>query len=192
RSTKNILEAASAVVANNKERKGKWLWTNSSQGAKIGLYEAPDGENEALFIADTIEKLLASRPDEHVAVLYRTNSQSRQIEEALRRYGRKYLVVGGFSFYQRAEVKDLLAYLKILLSPHDSISLLRIINAPARGIGKGTIDQLEQYAHEHGMSLWNALPKMIEERVFPARAESALRSFKLLIENLMETASQKP
>src|SRR5689334_4160894 len=192
RSTKNILEAASAVVANNKERKGKWLWTDSGEGAKIGFYEAPDGENEALFIADTIEKLLGRNPAERVAVLYRTNFQSRQIEEALRRYGRKYLVVGGFSFYQRAEVKDLLAYLKILLSPHDSIGLLRIINTPARGIGKGTIDQLEQYALEHGMSLWNAIPKMLEERAFPARAESALRSFQLLIENLTETASQKP
>ena len=91
-----------------------------------------------------------------MAVLYRTNFQSRQIEEALRRYGRKYLVVGGFSFYQRAEVKDLLSYLKVLLSPQDSVSLLRIINTPARGIGKGTIEQMEQYALEHDLSLWNA------------------------------------
>ncbi len=124
---------------------------------RSAIYEAPDGENEALFIADTIEKLLSAKPNERVAVLYRTNSQSRQIEEALRRYGRKYLVVGGFSFYQRAEVKDLLAYLKVLLSPQDSIGLLRIINTPARGIGKGTIEQIEQYALEHGMSLWTAI-----------------------------------
>jgi DNA helicase-2/ATP-dependent DNA helicase PcrA len=186
RSTKNILEAASAVVANNKERKGKWLWTNSDPGANIGYYEAPDGENEALFIADVIERLLAKNPDERVAVLYRTNFQSRQIEEALRRYGRKYLVVGGFSFYQRAEVKDLLAYLKVLLSPQDSISLLRIINTPARGIGKGTIEQIEQYALEHGMSLWNALPQMIAEKAFPARAESAVKSFLSLIKQLSE------
>lgn len=192
RSTKNILEAASAVVAHNKERKGKWLWTDSGEGAKIGFYEAPDGENEALFIADTIEKLLAKNPAERAAVLYRTNFQSRQIEEALRRYGRKYLVVGGFSFYQRAEVKDLLAYLKVLLSPQDSVSLLRIVNTPARGIGKGTVEQLEQYALEHGMSLWNALPKMLEARVFPTRAESALRSFVHLIESLAEGAQEKP
>ena len=177
RSTKNILEAASAVVANNKERKGKWLWTESQQGAKIGYYEAPDGENEALFIADTIEKLLSKNPIERVAVLYRTNSQSRQIEEALRRYGRKYLVVGGFSFYQRAEVKDLLAYLKVLLSPQDSLSLLRIINTPARGIGKGTIEQIEQYALEHGLSLASALPRLIDEKLFPTRAESAVKGF---------------
>jgi DNA helicase-2/ATP-dependent DNA helicase PcrA len=186
RSTKNILEAASAVVANNKERKGKWLWTDSAVGAHIGYYEAPDGENEALFIADVIEKLLSKNPAERVAVLYRTNFQSRQIEEALRRYGRKYLVVGGFSFYQRAEVKDLLAYLKVLLSPQDSISLLRIINTPARGIGKGTIEQIEQYALEHSMGLWNALPKMLEAKAFPARAESAVKSFLSLIRQLTE------
>jgi DNA helicase II / ATP-dependent DNA helicase PcrA len=192
RSTKNILEAASAVVANNKERKGKWLWTDSSAGARIGYYEAPNGENEALFIADTIERLLSKNPKERVAVLYRTNFQSRQIEEALRRYGRKYSVVGGFSFYQRAEVKDLLAYLKVLLSPQDSISLLRIINTPARGIGKGTVEQLEQYALEHGTSLWKALPEMLEKKVFPTRAESALKSFLDLIAELREIARPKP
>jgi len=192
RSTKNILEAASAVVANNKERKGKWLWTDSGTGAKIGYYEAPDGENEALFIADTIEKLLGRNPLERVAVLYRTNFQSRQIEEALRRYGRKYLVVGGFSFYQRAEVKDLLAYLKILLSPQDSISLLRIINTPARGIGRGTVDQIEQYALENGISLWKALPAMLEAKLFPARAESAIKGFLALIGNLGQTVKTKP
>jgi DNA helicase II / ATP-dependent DNA helicase PcrA len=192
RSTKNILEAASAVVANNKERKGKWLWTSSGEGAKIGYYEAPDGENEALYIADTIEKLLAKNPVERVAVLYRTNFQSRQIEEALRRYGRKYLVVGGFSFYQRAEVKDLLSYLKVLLSPHDSVSLLRVINTPARGIGKNTVEQLEQYALEKGTSLWNALPRMVDEKVFAGRAESALKSFIRLIEDLSDGLQERP
>ncbi|MBV9761431.1 MAG: UvrD-helicase domain-containing protein [Acidobacteriaceae bacterium] len=192
RSTKNILEAASALVANNKERKGKWLWTNSGVGAKIGFYEAPNGENEALFIADTIEKILAKSPLERVAVLYRTNFQSRQIEEALRRYGRKYLVVGGFSFYQRAEVKDLLAYLKVLLSPHDSVSLLRIVNTPARGIGKGTVEQMETFALEHGLSLWNALPRMVEDKLFPARAEAAVKSFLSLLGQLAEAADSKP
>ncbi len=191
RSTKNILEAASAVVANNRERKGKWLWTDSAAGARIGCYEAPAGESEALFIADTITKLLAKNPAERVAVLYRTNFQSRQIEEALRRYGRKYVVVGGFSFYQRAEVKDVLAYLKILVSPQDSINLLRIVNTPARGIGKGTVEQMEGYALEQGLSVWNALPMMIEERVFAARADAAIRSFLALIDELRESATTK-
>jgi DNA helicase-2/ATP-dependent DNA helicase PcrA len=192
RSTKNILAAASALVANNKERKGKWLWTDSNEGSKIGYYEAPDGENEALFIADTIEKLLTRNPRERAAVLYRTNFQSRQIEEALRRYGRKYLVVGGFSFYQRAEVKDLLGYLKVSVSPQDSINLLRIINTPARGIGKSTIEQIELYALQHGVALWSALPRMLEEKVFPARAESAIRSFVRLLNDLIDGAQTRP
>jgi DNA helicase-2/ATP-dependent DNA helicase PcrA len=192
RSTKNILEAASALVSNNKERKGKWLWTQSDSGSKIGYYEAPDGENEALYIANTIEKIIAKNPTDRVAVLYRTNFQSRQIEEALRRYGRKYLVVGGFSFYQRAEVKDLLSYLKVLLSPQDSVSLLRIINTPARGIGKGTLEQIEQYALEHGVSLWNALPLMLDARIFPARAEAAIKSLVGLISGLSVGVRERP
>ena len=174
RSTKNILEAASAVVANNTERIGKWLWTEAEAGQKISLYEAPDAENEALWIADKVEASLRENSKDRVAILYRTNSQSRQIEEALRRYGRKYIVVGGFSFYQRAEVKDILAYLKVLVSPQDSISLLRIVNTPARGIGRTTMEQVEQYALQHNMALWSALGKMLEERAFPGRADAAL------------------
>src|SRR5260370_8864227 len=100
-------------------------------------------------MGDTIEKTLSHNPKDRVAILYRTNSQSRQIEEALRRYGRKYIVVGGFSFYQRAEVKDALAYLKGLASPQDTVSLLRIVNNPAPGIGKATIEQSDRYASEH-------------------------------------------
>ncbi len=187
RSTKNILEAASAVVANNTERIGKWLWTDSDAGEKITLYEAPDAENEALWIADTVESTLSRNPRDRVAVLYRTNSQSRQIEEALRRYGRKYIVVGGFSFYQRAEVKDVLAYLKVLTSPQDSISLLRIINTPARGLGRTTVEQIEQYGLTHGTSLWGALEKMLEERAFPGRAEAALSAFHRMMTEIAST-----
>ncbi len=184
RSTKNILEAASALVANNKDRKGKWLWTDSGAGEPVGIYEALDAENEALFIADRIEQIVTGQPGKRVAVLYRTNFQSRQIEEALRRYGRKYIVVGGFSFYQRAEIKDVLAYLKVLVSPQDSISLLRIINNPARGIGKSTIEQIEKFALENQLSLWAGIVRMLEEGVFPARAEAALRTFRNVIEEL--------
>jgi DNA helicase-2/ATP-dependent DNA helicase PcrA len=186
RSTKNILEAASAVVANNKQRKGKWLWTEESGGPKIGIYEALDGENEALFIADSIDRALSRNPDDHVAVLYRTNSQSRQIEEALRRYNRAYNVVGGFSFYQRAEIKDVLAYLKLILSPADSIALLRIVNTPARGIGKSSIEQVEHYALENDLSLWDALGRMLEQNVFPTRAAAAFASFRRLIQEFRE------
>jgi DNA helicase-2/ATP-dependent DNA helicase PcrA len=191
RSTKNILESASALVAHNKERKGKWLWTSAPKGQRIGLYEAPDAEDEALFIADTIERV-ATGPEDRVGVLYRTNFQSRQIEEALRRYGRKYHVVGGFSFYQRAEIKDILAYLKAVLSPQDSVSLLRIINTPARGIGKTTVEQVERYTLEHGLSLWAALGRMLEEEQFSARAEAALGGFCRLMEELIEAAQVSP
>jgi DNA helicase-2/ATP-dependent DNA helicase PcrA len=191
RSTKNILEAASALVANNKERKGKWLWTDSGAGPRIGVYEAPDAENEALFIADTIENTLAADRGQRVAVLYRTNFQSRQIEEALRRYGRKYIVVGGFSFYQRAEIKDVLSYMKVLASPQDSISLLRIINNPARGIGKTTIEEIEQIALENQSSLWSAMARMLDEGAFPPRAETALRVFRDMIEDLSAELSKR-
>jgi len=192
RSTKAILDAASAVVAHNTERIGKWLWTESGEGEKITLYEAPDAENEALYIADTIENHLARNPKDRVAVLYRTNAQSRQIEEALRRYGRKYIVVGGFSFYQRSEVKDILAYLKVLIGPQDSVSLLRIINTPARGIGRTTIEQIEQYSQTHHLSLWEALGQMLEQHAFPSRAEAALSGFHRMIQELAAEVESRP
>ncbi|MEO8126620.1 MAG: UvrD-helicase domain-containing protein, partial [Bryobacteraceae bacterium] len=192
RSTQNILKGASAVVANNKERKGKTLWTDAGEGNRISQYDAPDGENEALFIADTIDKLLLANPNERVAVLYRTNFQSRQIEEGLRRYGRKYVVIGGFSFYQRSEVKDILAYLKVVAGPSDSINLLRIVNTPARGIGKTTIDQIEQYSLQNDLSVWSAIGRMTDERVFSGRAESALGLFRRMIEELAEEAQTRP
>jgi DNA helicase-2/ATP-dependent DNA helicase PcrA len=186
RSTQNILQAASTVVANNIRRKGKNLWTSRQGGAKIGYYEAPDGENEALFAADSVAKYLreaAQRSDElpRAAVLYRTNSQSRLFEEAMRRYSLKYHVVGGFSFYERAEIKDMISYLKVIQNPDDSISLLRVINTPARGIGKGTIETLERLALETGLSLWAAIGEAIRRQLLPPRALSSLKSFQRLI-----------
>ena len=191
RSTQNILQAASTVVANNLRRKGKNLWTARQGGTKIGYYEAPDGENEALFAADHIAKYLreASRTENsradapRAAVLYRTNSQSRLFEEAMRRYGLKYHIVGGFSFYDRSEIKDLISYLKVILNPDDSISLLRVINTPTRGIGKGTIDTLENLALETGLSLWGAIREALCRQLLPQRALAALKSFQQLIED---------
>ncbi len=189
RSTQNILQAASTVVANNIRRKGKNLWTSRQGGTKIGYYEAPDGENEALFAADHIAKYLreAGRAETsggetpRAAVLYRTNSQSRLFEEAMRRYGLKYKVVGGFSFYERSEIKDMISYLKVIQNPDDSISLLRVINTPTRGIGKGTIDVIERLALETGLSLWGALGESIRRQLLPQRALAALKSFQQLI-----------
>jgi DNA helicase-2/ATP-dependent DNA helicase PcrA len=192
RSTKNILAAAGAVVANNKARKGKTLWTEADHGEMLGLYGGWDAENEGMFIAKTIERLLAADPHDRVAVLYRTNSQSRQIEEALRRHGRKYLVVGGFSFYQRAEIKDAVAYLKLAASNQDSVSLLRVINTPARGIGRTTLDQVDAFAREHELSLWDAVSRMIDQQLFPARAQSALVAFRTMIQELSLRAMSEP
>jgi len=187
RSTQNILQAASAVVANNIRRKGKNLWTARQGGTKIGYYEAPDGENEALFVADSIARYLreaAERGDPaRAAVLYRTNWQSRLFEEAMRRYGLKYHVVGGFSFYERAEIKDMISYLKVIQNPDDSISLLRVVNTPARGIGKGTIETLERLALETGLSLWGAIGEAIRRELLSPRALSSLKSFQQLIED---------
>ncbi|MGA8502067.1 MAG: UvrD-helicase domain-containing protein, partial [Candidatus Sulfotelmatobacter sp.] len=185
RSTQNILEAASSVVANNIRRKGKNLWTSRQGGTKIGYYEAPDGENEALFAADHIAKYLreAAQHGEtpRAAVLYRTNSQSRLFEEAMRRYGLKYKVVGGFSFYERAEIKDMISYLKVIQNPDDSISLLRVINTPTRGIGKGTIETLERLALETGLSMWGAAGEAIRRQLLPPRALATLKNFQQLI-----------
>jgi len=187
RSTQNILEAAGAVVANNIRRKGKKLWTDRQGGSLIGYYEAPDGENEALFIADRIQaflrqgKLSETGAEQHCAVLYRTNAQSRLVEEALRRYNISYTMVGGFSFYERAEIKDLLAYLRLIRNPHDSMALQRVINTPARGIGKTSLETLERLALEIGQSTWDALSAAISNRLIPTRALMAIDSFRQLI-----------
>jgi len=185
RSTQNILQAASAVVANNVRRKGKNLWTARQGGTKVGYYEAPDGENEALFAADWIARYIREAIERgenlRAAVLYRTNSQSRLFEEAMRRYQMKYHVVGGFSFYERAEIKDMISYLKVILNPDDSISLLRVVNTPARGIGKGTIETLERLALETGLSLWGAIGEAIRRQLLPARALASLKNFQQLI-----------
>src|SRR5206468_3527628 len=187
RSTQVILEAASAVVANNVKRKGKNLWTERQGGSMIGYYEAPDGENEALFVADAIAKYvceaLQNNEQPKAAVLYRTNFQSRLFEEALRRYQLKYHVVGGFSFYERTEIKDMISYLKLLQNPDDSVALLRCINNPPRGIGKTTMEVLERIALETNSSLWSAVGAAIERKLLPPRATAALEAFRQLIED---------
>jgi superfamily I DNA/RNA helicase len=187
RSTQNILESASAVVGNNKQRKGKTLWTDRQGGTPIYYYEAPDGENEALFAADYISRFLKepTEGDEprRAAILYRTNSQSRLFEEALRRYGLKYNVVGGFSFYERAEIKDMISYLKLIQNPDDSIAFLRVVNTPARGVGKTTLETLERLSLETGSSLWSGMEQAIEQKLLPARALGSLADFRQIIED---------
>ena len=185
RSTQVILEGAGAVVANNIRRKGKKLWTDREGGSLIGYYEAPDGENEALFVANRIQTYLretsSNNEDAHCAVLYRTNSQSRLIEESLRRFNVRYTMVGGFSFYERAEIRDMLCYMRMVRNPHDSMALNRVINTPVRGIGKTTLETLEWLALETGTSTWEITGKAIAERLIPTRAAMALDSFRQLI-----------
>ncbi len=187
RSTQVILEGASAVVAQNTQRKGKNLWTSREGGSLIGLYEAPDGESEAIFIADKVNKYLKAAGETEdaprCAVLYRTNSQSRLVEEALRRYGIAYHMVGGFSFYDRSEVKDLLSYLKLVANVHDSVALGRVVNSPPRGIGKTTMETIERMALGTGMSSWDAIERAVADKLLPARALTALANFRKLIED---------
>ena len=185
RSTQIILEAAGAVVRNNLQRKGKELFTTREGGSMVGFYEAPDGENEALFIGDRVQKYLRevgqSGGEAKCAVLYRTNSQSRLVEEALRRYAIQYHMVGGFSFYDRAEVKDILSYLKLVQNPNDSIALNRVVNSPPRGIGKTTMETLERIALTTGISTWDAIVRANEDQLLPPRALTALNGFRRLI-----------
>jgi DNA helicase-2/ATP-dependent DNA helicase PcrA len=185
RSTQNILDLASGVIKHNVERKEKALWTQNPAGEKIRYYQALDAESEARFVANKIEEHLRVDPDIRAAVLYRTNSQSRVFEEAMRRAGLSYNIVGGFSFYERMEVRDIIAYLKLAINPHDSIALQRIINTPPRGIGKMTIDEIENRSRELGISYWDAISDLVaDEQRLSARAVAVLANFQRIIRGL--------
>jgi ATP-dependent DNA helicase UvrD/PcrA len=188
RSTKTILAAASAVVANNEMRKGKSLWTQNPPGERITYMEASDSDEEAMFTAEKILGYQKSRPDARIAVLYRTNFLSRVMEEKLRRYNMKYRIAGGFSFYERAEIKDMIGYLTISLNPQDSVHVLRVINSPARGIGKSTTDTLQDIAVERETSVWGAIRIAIDEQRFPTRTIRALESFHQMVESFILAA----
>src|SRR5207248_11271449 len=191
----NILAAASAVVAHNELRKGKTLWTQNPSGELITYMEATDAEEEAMYVADRILFHQKADPSARIAILYRTNFLSRVLEEKLRRYNMKYRIVGGFSFYERAEIKDLISYLTVSLNPHDSVHLLRVINTPPRGIGKTTTDLLEELALERATSIWGAIEIAIREVRLPMHTIRALEGchttaaeFVLAIVDLSESA----
>jgi DNA helicase-2/ATP-dependent DNA helicase PcrA len=185
RSTQKILDAAAAVVSRNQARKGKTLWTDRKGGDSIGLYEAWDADQEALYVADEITKALAQDSNASVAVLYRTNAQSRVLEESLRRNRIAYRLVGGFSFYARAEIRDVLAYARLAINPKDVTALQRIINTPARGIGGSTLGTIEATARAEKLTLWEALEAELAARRLPGRALKALESFHALMKQLM-------
>ncbi len=189
RSTQTILDVAGAVVKHNLERKGKSLWTSNPKGERVRYYQAFDADAEARWVASKIVEHRREEYDMRAAVLYRTNSQSRVFEEAMRRAGLAYNIVGGFSFYERMEVRDIIAYLKLALNPNDSIALQRVINSPPRGIGKQTLDELTRRANDFDLTLWETI-KLVTEKPdgLSMRAVSALRSFRRIILRLGEMA----
>ncbi len=190
RSTQNILDAAGAVVANNPERLGKSLSATKGTGANLRYFEARDAQAEAEFVAGELERILNEDSAQTCAVEYRTNFQSRAFEEVFRRQGLRYKLVGGFSFYNRAEVKDALAYVRLAMHPEDDISLLRVLNVPPRGIGKTTVDSLRETARVEGTPLWAAIEKFVSGAA-SGRAVTPLRSFQELIGKLQESLATK-
>ena len=183
RSTQTILEAANRVIEQNSKRLAKTLYATKSkgEGSKIGYYQSYDGEGEASFVGERIQEHLRRSLDVRCAVLYRTNAQSRLFEEALRRRVIPYNIVGGFSFYERAEVKDIIGYLKLALNPYDDIALARVINSPPRGIGKTTVDILESRKADLGVSLWETIAVAVENRALGPRATLALEGFRKIV-----------
>jgi DNA helicase-2/ATP-dependent DNA helicase PcrA len=190
RSTQNILDAAGAVVTNNPERLGKSLNAEKGGGANLKYFEARDAQTEAEFVAGELERILNDDSDQTCAVEYRTNFQSRAFEEVFRRRGLRYKLVGGFSFYNRAEVKDALAYVRLAMHPEDDISLLRVMNAPPRGIGKTTVDALRETARVDGTPLWTAIEKFISG-ASAGRAVTPLRTFREIIAKLQVALAKK-
>src|SRR6266536_1672816 len=193
RSTQNILDAAQHVVRRNRQRKDKQLWTALGTGEKVFYYEAFNEEQEGEFTANEIQRLLA-RGDVgklgDVAVMYRTNAQSRALEEQFLRKNIPYKVIGSRKFYERKEVKDMLAYLRLLANPSDDVSLLRIINVPNRKIGPKTVGELQQWARQQNTSLYNALLRIEEHTTLGKAAKMALEKFSKLIQDLREAMEE--
>jgi DNA helicase II / ATP-dependent DNA helicase PcrA len=190
RSTQSILDAATAVVQNNLDRLGKTLRAEKEAGCKLRYFEARDAQAEAEFVAGELDTLLNEDPDQTCAVEYRTNFQSRSFEEAFRRRGLRYKLVGGFSFYNRAEVKDAIAYVRLALHPEDDIALLRVLNVPARGIGKTTTDALRDTATGENLTLWDAMESLFTSPA-SSRSLAPLRTFRELVMRLQEAYSAK-
>ncbi|RKZ04625.1 MAG: ATP-dependent DNA helicase PcrA [Candidatus Hydrothermota bacterium] len=184
RSTRKILQAASTLISHNIHRKGKTLWTDNPEGEKIPIYETWDEREEAERVADLIYS--SSKPPSDFLVLYRTNAQSRALEEALRKYGIPYTLVGGIKFYERKEIKDLLAYLRVILNPRDDVSLTRIINVPPRGIGKTSLERFQELASRNGLSLYEAFRYSAEIPGLRRTTRSNLEEFLALIDEFRE------
>ncbi len=194
RSTKTILAAADSVIKNNKQQIPKTLWTDNAQGDTIVLNEAEDDKDEGLTIAHQIQDLCAKEKLDlkNFALLYRTNAQSRSLEDALRRTGLTYVIVGGVEFYKRKEIKDVIAYLRLIVNPSDEECLKRVINYPTRGIGDTTIDKIQAFAGQENITLFEALLRSGELTTISERTKNALRAFSTFImkyKDLQQTLS---
>jgi len=194
RSTAGILKAANALIANNNGRLGKELWTDGSDGEPLALYAAFNEHDEARYVVETIEDAL--RKDglkrSEIAILYRSNAQSRVLEEALLRERIPYRIYGGQRFFERAEIKNAMAYLRLLDGRGNDAALERIINVPARGIGEKSIETIREYARAHDVHMWEAIRLMLANKALPGRASSALSGFIELIEGLAEKVLAMP
>ncbi len=191
RSTKKILEAAHNVIVKNQKRKEKKLWTDNSEGEDIWIYEAYNEREEGVHVVNQIGKILSKyeAPDYgDFAILYRTNAQSRVLEEVLLKYGIPYRIVGGIKFYERKEIKDIMSYLKVLLNPDDSISLLRVINVPSRKLGATTINKINTFAAERGISVFRALERVREIDTLSDSKKDDLERFVVMLRKLIGMA----
>ncbi|MFT5139084.1 MAG: DNA helicase-2/ATP-dependent DNA helicase PcrA [Lysobacterales bacterium] len=187
RSTGNILEAANALIAHNEGRMGKKLWTEDEPGKPIQVYAAFNEQEEARFVVAQIEHWISQgRKAEEAAIVYRTTAQSRQFEEYLLKASLPYRVYGGQRFFERAEIKDALAYLRLLQNPNNDASLERVINTPTRGIGQKTINMLRMQARESGLPLWQAAGECLKQGIFSGRAANAISLFMKMVEAMRE------
>ncbi|HKI05319.1 MAG TPA: UvrD-helicase domain-containing protein [Thermoanaerobaculia bacterium] len=191
RSTQTILDVSGALIANNVNRRGKHLWTDSGAGPKVEVYKATDEGDEATWIVRTLQRLRNNYKLGDMGILVRTNAQTRAIEDELLSREIPYSLIGGVRFYDRAEIKDLVAYLRVLRNPRDNFSLMRIVNQPPRGIGKSTLELLRDRAVQLGQPLWDVL-YLDDLGTLPARSATALRKFRDLIVGLQHTASEMP
>ena len=190
RSTQSILDAAAAVVKNNPDRLGKTLRAEQPPGKNLRYFEARDAQAEAEFVAEELQKLLDDESDQTCAVEYRTNFQSRAFEEAFRRRGIRYKLVGGFSFYKRAEVQDALAYVRVAMHQDDDIAFLRVLNVPPRGIGKTTVEALRDSSRINSSSLWTAMEEFVTATA-AGRSVAPLRAFMDLIARIQTAFREK-
>jgi len=187
RSTGNILQVASGIISQNVNRKAKELWTENEAGSLVNIVESYTEDEESQFVVSEVERLVAQEKLslKDFAAMYRVNAQSRALEESFIRYGVPYRLIGGTRFYQRQEIRDALAYLRVIRNPNDNLSLMRIINVPGRGIGQVTVAHLQARARSDDISLYHALKHMVSEKAFPARILPTVTRFSTVIDELI-------